>query len=220
MFKSRLSPALVVAIIALVAVTAGTATAATKILIKNSAQVKNGALEAADLSAKARKSLQGQQGPAGPAGAAGAQGAPGATGARGPSEAFAVRKSGLNTPTCPAGGCDPDATLATMTLPAGSYLLTASAEIAPFTFVAGAEHNVDCRLFRADTGLFQRSLNVYEAPPTNGIVPDESVQLTGAVTLTAPTTLTYTCSVGSVKFTAGNVHLAALQVGTLTETVS
>jgi hypothetical protein len=77
----------VVAIIALVVATAGTATAATKVLIKSSAQVRNGALDAKDLSAVARKSLQGNRGPTGPAGAAGPAGATGAAGAAGPAGA-------------------------------------------------------------------------------------------------------------------------------------
>ena len=90
----RPSPALIVSIIALIVATAGTATAAT-IVVRNSGQIKNGAVKSvdlangkgvkvADLTRGARTSLRGQQGPRGEQGAqgpAGAQGAPGAPGA-------------------------------------------------------------------------------------------------------------------------------------------
>ena len=52
----RTRPTLLIAI-AFLLITAGTAGAASKVLIKSSSQVKNGSLAAADLSAKARKSL-------------------------------------------------------------------------------------------------------------------------------------------------------------------
>jgi hypothetical protein len=221
--RHRSSPALVVAIIALVAATAGTATAATKVLIKSSAQVRKGALDASDLSAKARKSLRGNRGPtgpAGPAGPAGATGAAGPAGARGPSEVFAARASGLNVTNCPVGGCDPDAVLRTLGLPAGSFLVTASADLAPTTFVADASRSMECHLQRSDTGDFQRTLHHFKAASSAGVTADQTVEVSWALTLPAPTTLSLTCSVGSVKFSAVNARITALQVGSLTETVS
>ena len=204
MFNSRLSPALVVAIIALVVATAGTATAATKILIKNSAQVKNGALEAADLSAKARKSLQGRQGPAGPAGPAGAHGAAGATGARGPSEVFVARRSGLNTPNCPAGGCDPDAVMRTLDA-SGRELPRHRERRDRADHVRGRRRSTasNATSTAPDTGSFQRSLHAYEAPPARHRARPER-EVTWALTLPAPTTMSLSCSVGNVKFGAAN----------------
>ena len=220
MLRTLRSPALVVSIIALVVATAGTATAATKILIKSSSQVRAGALDASDLSAKARKSLKGNAGPAGPAGAAGATGPAGPAGARGPSEVFAAVPSGLNAANCPAGGCDAGALLRTLALPAGSFLVTASAELAPTTFVADAARSMECHLGREDTGTFQRGFHLHRAPSAPGVVNDETVDVTWALTLAAPTSLSLTCSVGNVKFDAANARITAVQVGSLTETAS
>jgi hypothetical protein len=221
--RRRSSPALVVAIIALVAATAGTATAATKVLIKSSAQVRKGALDASDLSAKARQSLRGNRGPAGPAGPAGpvgATGAAGPAGERGPSEVFAARASTINVGSCPVAGCDPGAILRTLALPAGSFLVTSSAELAPTTFVADASRNVECHLERADDGAFQRAHHLYRAAGVGGGVDDQTVEVSWALTLPAPTTLSLSCSMGSVKFSAANARITAMQVGSLTETVS
>ena len=88
--RRRPSPSLLVAIAAVVIASTGTAVAATVI---TSSQIKDGTIQLSDLSAKAKKGLQGKtgaQGPAGPAGAQGngaaapLQGPAGATGARGP----------------------------------------------------------------------------------------------------------------------------------------
>jgi hypothetical protein len=219
MLRSLRSPALVVAIIALVVATAGTATAATKILIKSSSQVRAGALDASDLSAKARKALKGSAGPAGPAGAAGAAGQAGPAGARGPSDAFAAGPSGLNAAACPAGGCDAGAVLRTLALPAGSFLVTASAELAPAAFVANASYSMECHLLRSDSDAFQRSFHLYKSAAAPGLVNDETVEVSSALTLTAPATVSLTCSVGNVKFGAANARIIATQVGALTETV-
>ena len=60
----RPSPALVVSVLALFVALGGTATAA-GVLIKSSKQIKAGAIDASDLSAKARTQLKGADGPAG-----------------------------------------------------------------------------------------------------------------------------------------------------------
>jgi hypothetical protein len=211
------SPALVVSIIALVIATAGTATAATKILIKSSSQVRAGTLDASDLSAKARKALKGNAGVAGPAGSAGAAGPVGPAGARGPSEAFAARPSGINAASCPPGGCDPLAVIRTLALPAGSFLVTASADLAPTTFVANASYSIECHLSRTDTDAFQRALHLYKAPANAGVVNDQTVDVSWALTLPAPTTMSLSCGVGGVKHGAANARITALQVGSLTE---
>jgi hypothetical protein len=82
------SPSMATALVALTFSLAGTASAA-GVMITSSKQIKAGAIDATDLSAKARKTLQGATGPAGPAGLSGARGvtgergATGATGAKG-----------------------------------------------------------------------------------------------------------------------------------------
>jgi hypothetical protein len=84
------SPALVVAIAALFAAMSGTAVAAKLITGKQiannsigAADIKNGSLQAKDLSAKARTALKGAAGPQGAAGPTGPQGPKGDTGAAG-----------------------------------------------------------------------------------------------------------------------------------------
>jgi hypothetical protein len=82
--------AVIAAVIAAVLITATGATAA---LVVTGANIKNGTIQLADLSAKAKKALKGQRGrrgpqgnagPQGPAGAAGVKGDRGALGATGP----------------------------------------------------------------------------------------------------------------------------------------
>jgi hypothetical protein len=117
----RPSPALAIAFVALVFSIAGTATAA-KFLITSSRQIKNGVIQTADLSKKARNALKGARGPAGATGAPGAQGPQGPKGDIGPSNVFeAVRPDFV---TIAAGGADTGvATLSN--LPAGDYLVIA-----------------------------------------------------------------------------------------------
>ena len=71
-----------VAVVTAVVASAGTATAA-GVLITSSRQIKAGVIKTSDLSASARRALQGSAGPAGAQGGAGAQGTAGAAGARG-----------------------------------------------------------------------------------------------------------------------------------------
>jgi len=112
------------------------------------------------------------------------------------------------------------ATLRSLTVPAGSYLITASAELAPAAFVADAVRPAECHLLRGDTDEFQRTLHLYKAAATANTTHDQSVEVTWALTLPAPTTMRLTCSVGTGKFTAANARITALQVGSLNETVS
>jgi Collagen triple helix repeat (20 copies) len=79
-------PATIISIIALFVSLTGGAYATSQALI-GSAQIKNGSIQLADISAKAKKALKGQRGPRGLRGANGANGvngAPGAQGAQGP----------------------------------------------------------------------------------------------------------------------------------------
>lgn len=78
---TRPSAGLVIGFLALFAVLGGTATAAKLI---TSADIRNGTIKTADLSASAKRALKGQRGPAGPQGAPGAAGAAGPQGLQGP----------------------------------------------------------------------------------------------------------------------------------------
>jgi Collagen triple helix repeat (20 copies) len=89
--RKHMSPAMIVALIALFIATAGGATAAGTLI--TGAQIKNGSISLVDLSANAKKALNGQrgaaglagpQGPDGPGGPAGTAGETGPQGLKGP----------------------------------------------------------------------------------------------------------------------------------------
>ena len=91
--------------LALVIGLAGSATAASLI---TSADIKNGTIKTADLSAGAKRALKGKsgaRGPAGPQGAAGTPGSPGPAGPTGVAEIVTAQGSGVGTAfaACPAG---------------------------------------------------------------------------------------------------------------------
>jgi hypothetical protein len=71
-----------VAVIVAALVVAATASAGATLVI-TSANIKNGTIQAVDISAKAKQVLKGNRGPAGPAGATGSVGPQGAQGAQG-----------------------------------------------------------------------------------------------------------------------------------------
>jgi Collagen triple helix repeat (20 copies) len=74
--------ALIAAFVA--AIVSATAATATTTIVITGAQIKDGSIQAKDLSAKARRSLRGQRGPRGLRGLAGAPGPTGPAGAPGP----------------------------------------------------------------------------------------------------------------------------------------
>jgi Collagen triple helix repeat (20 copies) len=75
--KTTLTAAIVAALVAAISATAGTA------LIITSKNIKNGTIQAVDMSAAAKQALKGNRGSAGPAGPAGATGTAGPPGAQG-----------------------------------------------------------------------------------------------------------------------------------------
>ena len=83
--KTTLTAAIVAALVAAVAASAGTA------LVITSANIKNGTIQAVDISAKAKRSLKGNRGPAGPAGVPGVNGAQGPQGPAGQQGAQGVQ---------------------------------------------------------------------------------------------------------------------------------
>ena len=91
--------------LALVIGLAGSATAASLI---TSADIKNGTIKTADLSASAKRALKGKagaRGPAGPQGAPGTAGTPGPAGPTGVAEIVTAQGSGVGSAfaACPAG---------------------------------------------------------------------------------------------------------------------
>ena len=91
--------------LALVIGLAGSATAASLI---TSADIKNGTIKSADLSASAKRALKGKagaRGPAGPQGAPGTAGTPGPAGPTGVAEIVTAQGSGVGSAfaACPAG---------------------------------------------------------------------------------------------------------------------
>lgn len=103
--RGRLSPSLVLASIALVVALGGTATAA-GVSYVTSKQIRNGTIQLADISKRAKAKLRGRRGPAGPRGPAGSpassQGLPGPEGPAGP-----AGPAGPQGPTGPAGAQGP-----------------------------------------------------------------------------------------------------------------
>src|SRR5512133_370357 len=70
--------------IAAIVATLVSAASATAAFVVTSANIKDGTIQAVDISAKAKRALRGNRGPQGPVGARGAAGLPGPSGAAGP----------------------------------------------------------------------------------------------------------------------------------------
>lgn len=198
------SPALVVALLALVAAMGGSAIAASFI---TSAQIKDGSVQAKDLSAKARASLRGKPGARGligPAGPAGPAGQAGSAGARGPSEVFEfTHRTAIALPNT--------ATPLSAPLPAGSYVILAKLQVSnddnansarPFcTLTAGLD---------TDTG---------EPGTSNNTTSDDTAvaTLTLTHTFSAPGTVTLECTDGgALTISLEDVRITAIQVATVT----
>jgi hypothetical protein len=131
---------MVVASVALFVALSGGAYATTQALI-GSAQIKNGSIELADISAKAKKALKGQRGPRGFSGANGANGANGLPGPQGPQGPAGPQGApGANGANGANGGFDPSkvsyVTGPATTIPAND-IGTATATCPPNTVVIG-----------------------------------------------------------------------------------
>jgi hypothetical protein len=197
-------PATVIATLALfLAVGGGTAAYATGLI--NGSQIKNHSIAAKKLTKSAIKSLRGKRGPRGATGATGATGAAGARGATGPigpSNAYAASVGGGN-----ADG----STLASVTVPAGSYVLHAA-----LREVNGgaASAFVFCDLNVNGSGV---------AEELNGMQPHglpnvyvATMSLLGTTTVASTGTITVSCGLttgSSVSIL--DVHLVAIKVGAL-----
>lgn len=232
----RPSASMVVATVALTAV-AGGAFAAGQITgrqVKNGsltgADVKNGSLTGADVKngslglatlapsvRSAMSSARGQAGPAGPAGAAGPTGpagpagpagAKGDTGPMGPSDVFRV----VRTNGGAVQPADSAITIKSLSLPAGSYLVSARMGVDD---LSGSRRVPACRLFSG-------SAEMKEYVVLSGSINDsKACNPTLALTLSAPGTVTLeliTDSGSQTRFSESNI--TAIRVGAITQTSS
>jgi hypothetical protein len=204
--------------LAAAALVGGTASAAHRFLLSSGSQIKPGVIQLKHLSKQTQRALR-VPGPAGAAGvrgstgAAGPAGVAGSPGTRGPSDGYYASQVGfvdLNTPS-------PNAhTLVQLQLPAGDYIVTATATIRNYD----TTHTVyapSCGLDGA-TPLTNALSDVSVAPASSGSVGGKSAAaITTAVHLTAAATLVFECSgdSDSSDLDATDGNLTAIQVGQL-----
>lgn len=163
------------------------------------AKVRNGSLTAADLKrgtlAAGPQGAAGSQGPAGPQGPAGAKGD---TGATGPSDAYTSRRPGSPSLVLTTGF---QTVVTTPPLPAGTYLLTARANL--YGTAGGA--TATCSV--SDDAAQNVTL------PSDGLVA--LAQATTA-RLAAPGTVSLSCAKTSGSALIYQAQITAVRVGSLT----
>jgi len=182
--RPRLSYANVISSIALFVALGGTGYAVTQLprnsvgarqLKANSVtsgKIRARAVQRSDLAPSARIGSRGVRGPAGPVG---------------PSETIQVKRTDAVTIPTGAGGT---ATLATISVPAGSWVFNAQTRLV-YTGT-GTSDFFDCYLTRGGSErLGEGTLHVGETPPA---VVAGSIPTQIAVTFGAPTQLSYVCS--------------------------
>jgi hypothetical protein len=213
-----------VALLALfIVVGGGSAYAATTLVPNNSVgspQVINGSLKKKDLSTQAVAALKGNRGrvgKTGPAGAAGAQGLKGDkgdTGATGPSDAFAGFKNG---PVTLAFSTTTFTVLAHLNLPAGKYVIFATANIINNAGIGDTEAR--CQLV-ASTGDLDEAKIALEDVNTAGSAYAGSLALNVVADMSAAAGgVDLTCrNEGSGSTDVRFIKISAIRVGTLTNT--
>ncbi len=209
--RRRISYANVAATLALVLSMSGGALAATHYLINSTKQI----------SPKVLKKLKGATGAPGATGARGATGATGATGkegaggkegkegkegARGPSEGFQAFKDS-------AGSLGAQATIGTLAVPAGSYLVSAKL----WVINQGAERAEAFCVLTNDINGDKDETNVTADPiGATGFFGRASVSLQAASTLSAAGHWLVKCGGGPASaLKAENLKIHAIQVATL-----
>ena len=172
-----------------------------------SSKIRRGAIERSDLAPSALSTARGPRGPIGPPGASGTTGAPGAQGPAGPSEVIQVRPEG--TVPIPTGAHSP-ATLARVTLAAGSWLIDGRGAIVH----GGPTIPFDCFL-RTAAGATLGIQTAHVGSEANGASGIE-VAIQSAADLALPTQIVFTCE--GVNATTGGprvfyISLIATRVG-------
>jgi hypothetical protein len=153
----------------------------------------------------------GQTGQTGATGATGPAGGPiGPTGDTGPSDAYekVVSTMTINAPT--------QTPIASFQVPAGSYVVTATAKVHNNSGSDIAPVNCLLDLGTTVADPYSVILQTFAA----GNISTTSFSLTKAATFGSPTTLTFSCqdnTGGADSIDASNVHLIAVKVGALHE---
>jgi len=172
---------------------------------------------------KAAAGPRGPQGPTGPKGAAGVQGATGAAGAQG-----ANGTAGLVGATGATGAQGPSdlypgtlaqqmdvgdivSTFATVTVPAGSYLV----QFSNYAYASTAAQTLVCAVFSSAGPPL--SLPAMNASLTASLTTQVPMSATGWYAAAGDTTLALRCvvSVAGQSATLSNLHFSALKVGTI-----
>jgi hypothetical protein len=178
-------------------------------------KVKNGTLLKKDFKAgqlaagaKGATGATGQQGPQGlkgDNGSPGTPGTPGDTGPRGPSDGYA---SANNAGAFPIGSGAED----TLNLPAGKYIVTATADIENGT--TGAAGSVTCSL---KSGGFTFDQTVIDLPSDPTADDRGAMVLSGGTQFASASAITVDCSSGAgVAGEIDNLDITAIKVETLT----
>jgi hypothetical protein len=150
----------------------------------------------------------GAEGVSGPTGQAGPAGPAGATGPAGPSSnayaAFATEATGTTLADIPTG------IVATLQIPAGSYLLWGK-----FSFSSSIAQSVNCQIVITGAGGYVIDTNDVVTPAFQTVF--ESMSLQGSVTLASSGVIGLTCFAGATPsdVVPNTGSLMALQVGTL-----
>jgi hypothetical protein len=147
----------------------------------------------------------GPAGPAGPAGQAGETGAAGATGPRGPSDAFFDSTDGSQDL-----GPNPGTLVASLSVPAGSYVITGRANAVN---TGAAASTGDCELFVGGTAVDQ---SLYELEGVADDVNQVPVTVHAARTVNGQTSIQMLCEDLGGQVSANFRRLSAIRVETLT----
>ena len=201
-------PATIIATVALFIALGGGAAAYASGLI-NGAQIKNHSIAAKKLTNKALKQLKGNRGPAGPAeqqGIQGVQGVPGAKGDPGPigpsSALSTYNKNFVDFGTT-------DTNLASLTLPAGSYVVTANTTIANGVNVA----TTLCYMTDSHAGVIAQN---YTSNDTTDIQSSLTIV---APLVSAGSTVDIDCFSSDADTFGVYTHLVAIKLGSVTGTL-
>jgi hypothetical protein len=141
-----------------------------------SGKIRDGAVGSNDLSASARSASRGPRGPEGPAGA---------NGATGPSETIQVKRPDVLNIGAGANGA---ATVATMTLDPGSWVLDGNTAV---IYTGAGSDFFECRLQTAAGDVLAKG--VLRVGSDAGSTLGGPVPVRVAATFTVPTQVTYVC---------------------------
>jgi hypothetical protein len=206
--KGLKHPATIIASLALFVALGGGAALASGLI--SGAKIVNHSISEKKLTAAAVKALRGQQGPAG------AQGPKGATGAAGPQGVQGIQ--GVQGQIGPSGATSIynkagnkfglSGTVATLALPAGSYLVFGNTFVSDFS---SSSNNVNCSIDDSSAGDIDDAGTWLD----NAVVPQTTLNLVAPLT-TSGSTVSIVCLGQDANSTAFFTHLAAIKLGSVT----